>query len=136
MNTTNKCGECLYNGYKSCIASKTDHPFVTSYSGSTTTYNQCCNLTSECKDTSEAWTCTSPYNNTLYAKYACPFNIYGCGSTDSFTLGGAGANMSLKFTIGRGDVCFYKILNTCGIAKIDLNYMDNSGSILAEFIEF
>jgi len=36
----------------------------------------------------------------------------------------------------RGDVCFYRIKTTCGLAKVDLTRVDNSNSILIEYIEF
>eukprot|EP00347_Sterkiella_histriomuscorum_P004798 403359057 len=36
----------------------------------------------------------------------------------------------------RGETCFYKIKNTCGRNKIDLIRVDNSDSILIEYIEY
>lgn len=85
-NSSWKCGECLYNGYKSCVYTPTDHYMVTSYNSSNSSFSQCSYVTDFSKYTYEGWTCTEAYNNTIYAKYACPYNTKLCGVNDTYTL--------------------------------------------------
>ncbi|CDW78894.1 UNKNOWN [Stylonychia lemnae] len=89
-----------------------------------------------CKDASTGWSCTEFYNNTLYAKYVCPFNSVTCGSTDTYNLTEVGKTVNLSMGLTRGDVCFYKIKTKCGLPKVDLTRVDNSDNILIEYIEY
>eukprot|EP00347_Sterkiella_histriomuscorum_P014748 403359692 len=137
FDSTYKCGECLNYGYKSCIGKNAkDHPFVSSYTKTDATYNSCCQLSENCKDASQGFACSSSYNNTLYAKYNCPFNTAVCGTNDTVVLEKVGAVANLSMAMIRGETCFYKIKNTCGRNKIDLIRVDNSDSILIEYIEY
>ena len=87
-------------------------------------------------DTNSAWLCTAPYNNTIYAKYACPYNTLVCGTQDTFALTQIGSTLSLSMTLARGDVCFYKITNNCGIVQFNVTSNNNSDNFLIEFIEY
>ena len=59
---------------------------MTSYNPNDITFNQCCRLGDFCKYAYAGWTCTEAYNNTLYAKYACPYNTLMCGVNDTYTI--------------------------------------------------
>lgn len=109
---------------------------MTTYTKTDTTYNSCCLSTDTCKDSSLGWSCSSFYNNTLYAKYNCPFNTAVCGANDAYTIEKVGDIVNLTMTMTRGELCFYKIKNKCGRNKVDLIKVDNSDSILIEYIEF
>ena len=93
-------------------------------------------LNEDCKDGNANWTCTENYNNTLYSKYACPFNSAKCGSSDNFTLDGIGRSLNLSFNMTRGDICFYKIKTKCGVLKTDVISITSGSNVLIEFIEF
>ena len=90
-DSTWKCGECLYNGYKSCVKTEQDHSLVTAYDNTDTSFSQCCLEGEYCKYTYEGWTCTEAYNNTLYAKYACPFVTTLCGDQDVIDIADVGS---------------------------------------------
>lgn len=59
-----------------------------------------------------------------------------CGTKDIYNITAVGGTANLTMTMARGEVCFYKIMNSCGRAKVDLLQVDNSASILIEFMEF
>ena len=45
------------------------------------------------------------------------------------------ANLTMNLT--RGDVCFYKLKNSCGRVKVDLTRVDNSDNgVTIEYLEF
>ncbi len=107
---------------------------MTSYSRTDTLLNRCCLQEDACREASTGWTCTSYYNNTLYAKYACPFVNTTCGTTDSYALSKEGDVVNISMSLQRGDVCFYKISSACGLPKIDL--MDSPANVVIEYIQF
>lgn len=47
-----------------------------------------------------------------------------------------GLTVNLTLALTRGEVCFYKLNNKCGLTKIDLITVDNSDNIIIEYIEF
>lgn len=59
-----------------------------------------------------------------------------CGSTDSFDLSEVGKTANLSMTLTRGDVCFFKIKNNCGLLKTDLILVEYPNDVIVEFIEF
>ena len=103
------------------------------------TKNRCCTQVDECREMYPSWACSTWYNNTVYAKYVCPYTPTICGlgkdtvtvtNTDTLTI----TNM------GRGDVCFYRLKNTCGRLKLDVDGLFNTAEtingILLEYLEF
>ena len=68
----------------------------------------------------DGWTCTEAYNNTIYAKYACPFNTALCGTTDYYAMSEGFTTKNISMQLTRGDVCFYKVATSCGVLKTDL----------------
>jgi hypothetical protein len=51
-------------------------------------------------------------------------------------LASVGTTVNITFILSKGDVCFYKIKSQCGLTKLDFLKMDNSDSIISEYMEF
>ena len=96
----------------------------------------CCSTDNCSYTTLSNWTCTNTYNNSLYAKFVCPFSKSVCGLNDTYSLTDIGEIMNISITLNGGDVCFYRINTGCGLAKTDLIKVENSDLILVEYIEF
>ena len=93
-------------------------------------------LDEECQSASPSWSCTHPYNNTLYAKYLCPFNNQTCGSNDTYNMNKVGEFATLNFTLTRGDVCFYKVRTGCDARlTVNVSQLENSDTIIIEYLE-
>lgn len=121
LNTTAKCGECVSNGYKSCLQTTgaVDHAIWTRPANSTA--QRCCLVSEDCGESTKAYVCSTNYVNQVYAKYTCPWNNLTCGATDTFNFATVGQTGSISFTLQRGDVCFYRVKTTCGRLKVDID---------------
>jgi len=96
----------------------------------------------ECRDTYPGWTCTTWYNNTVYGKYVCPYTASICGpGKENVNLTSPTSKDTLTITnLGRGDVCFYRVKNSCGRLKFEVeNVLFNAADIngiMIEYLEF
>jgi hypothetical protein len=138
------CGNCIDNGYRYCNAQgreeNTDFRAITSESIKSSNTAKCCSDDSatcyEDKmrlDNGKHTICSFPYNNTLYAKFQCPFDN-SCGSTYEFNLDTIGQSTTFDIKPPAYSSCFFIFKSTCGIVSIDSSGLSSYHKY--EFIEF
>ena len=135
-----ECGNCIETGSRYCnnqgLTANTDFRSLAGESVKSSNLASCCSDASECyedKMRSGTTLCSFPYNNTVYAKYTCPFDN-DCGATSYFEIAKLGDKLSIVSKPPKYTTCFYKILAKCGIPAITSTGLPTSNKY--EFIEF
>lgn len=83
------------------------------------------------------WECTFYYNNTVYAKWLCPFATNRCGQADSnIELSNIGDEVTITPDFDSGETCFFIITVKCGILAVDLETYAQESNFYYEYIDF
>lgn len=87
------------------------------------------------------WSCSSAYNDRVYAKHVCQYNNVACGTVNNtIVLADTTSTQSVNITgLTIGQTCFYKVQAACGgpsfkpndTSKVEIEYVEFRGSDLS-----